>query len=146
MTRRALALSAVLSGLLLAPLATDVALAQEKRATLTIRAGEPGAKISRHLYGHFAEHLGRCINDGDYVMVNPKQDPHDKDIVAARLGEEATVKTYTRQGGAVVLEAANPADRDIRVEPGMDFGILGVICGVFRPGFDAGPSSQPIQS
>ncbi|WP_125130525.1 alpha-L-arabinofuranosidase C-terminal domain-containing protein [Microbacterium sp. 10M-3C3] len=27
----------------------------------------PGARISRHLYGHFAEHLGRCIYDGFWV-------------------------------------------------------------------------------
>ncbi|MGO2756585.1 MAG: alpha-N-arabinofuranosidase, partial [Brachybacterium alimentarium] len=27
----------------------------------------PGATISRHLYGHFAEHLGRCIYEGFFV-------------------------------------------------------------------------------
>jgi len=27
----------------------------------------PGPLISRHLYGHFAEHLGRCIYDGFFV-------------------------------------------------------------------------------
>ena len=54
--------------MLLAPAATDVVLAQDaKRATLTIRAGEPGPQISRHIYGHFAEHLGRCIYDGLWV-------------------------------------------------------------------------------
>lgn len=26
-----------------------------------------GDRISRHLYGHFAEHLGRCIYDGFWV-------------------------------------------------------------------------------
>ena len=81
--------------------------------------------------------IGRCINEGDYVLVDPGPDPKDNDVVAARLGEEATVKTYKKRNGAVVLEAANPAERDITVQPGMDFGILGVICGVFRPGFDA---------
>jgi repressor LexA len=90
--------------------------------------------------------VGRCINDGDYVMVNPRQDPRDQDIVAARLGEEATVKTYARRNGSVVLEAANPAERDISVQPGMDFGILGVICGVFRPGFDANLGGNSTQS
>ena len=90
--------------------------------------------------------IGRCINDGDYVMVNPRQDPHDQDIVAARIGEEATVKTYARRGGSVVLEAANPAERDITVQPGMDFGILGVICGVFRPSFDANLGGNSMQS
>jgi repressor LexA len=88
--------------------------------------------------------VGRCINDGDYVMVNPREAAKDQDVIAARIGEEATVKTYTRRGGSVVLEAANPAERDITIQPGMDFGILGVLCGVFRPGFDAnnGGNSQ----
>jgi repressor LexA len=90
--------------------------------------------------------VGRCINDGDYVMVNPRQEPRDQDIVAARLGDEATVKTFTRRGNSVVLEAANPSERDIPVQPGADFGILGVICGVFRPGFDANQGSAVPQS
>jgi alpha-N-arabinofuranosidase len=34
---------------------------------LVIRAGRGAAKISRHIYGHFAEHLGRCIYDGFWV-------------------------------------------------------------------------------
>jgi repressor LexA len=90
--------------------------------------------------------VGRCINDGDYVMVNPRQEPREQDIVAARLGDEATVKTYTRRANSIVLEPANPAERDIEVQPGMDFGILGVICGVFRPGFDANQGSAAQQS
>jgi repressor LexA len=89
--------------------------------------------------------VGRCITEGDYVLVNPRQEAKDNDIIAARLGEEATVKTYRKRNGAVVLEAANPAERDITVQPGTDFGVLGVICGVFRPGFDAniGGNSVP---
>ena len=90
--------------------------------------------------------VGRCITEGDYVLVNPRQDPKDNDIVAARLGEEATVKTYRKRNGAVVLEAANPAERDITVQPGTDFGVLGVICGVFRPGFDANTGGNSIPS
>jgi len=89
--------------------------------------------------------VGRCITEGDFVLVNPREEPKDNDIIAARLGEEATVKTYRKRNGAVVLEAANPAERDITVQPGTDFGVLGVICGVFRPGFDAnmGGNSVP---
>jgi repressor LexA len=90
--------------------------------------------------------VGRCINDGDYVMVNPKEEPKDQDIVAARLGEEATVKTYTRRNGSIVLEAANPAERDIAIQPGMDFGILGVLSGVFSPGYDANQGGNSAQS
>jgi len=58
----------VLTGLLLLDAASPGALAQDaKRASITIRADQPGPKISRHIYGHFAEHLGRCIYDGLWV-------------------------------------------------------------------------------
>src|ERR1043166_4216157 len=33
---------------------------------------------------------GRCIADGDLVLVSPSTPPHDGDVVAARLGAEAT--------------------------------------------------------
>lgn len=36
-------------------------------ATVTIDLDRPGSVISRHLYGHFAEHLGRGIYDGFWV-------------------------------------------------------------------------------
>ena len=35
--------------------------------TAVINLDLPGAKISRHLYGHFSEHLGRCIYGGIWV-------------------------------------------------------------------------------
>lgn len=35
--------------------------------TAVIDLDLPGARISRHVYGHFAEHLGRCIYGGFYV-------------------------------------------------------------------------------
>lgn len=77
--------------------------------------------------------IGRAISDGDFVMVNPLAKPKENDIVAARIGEEATVKTLTRNNGTVVLTPANPADREIEIKHDDDFGILGVVCGVFRP-------------
>src|SRR6478672_8882108 len=76
---------------------------------------------------------GRAILDGDYVMVNPSTIAKDGDIIAARISEEATVKTYRRRGETIVLEPANPADREIEVTASTDFGVLGVVCGVFRP-------------
>ena len=66
-------------------------------------------------------------------MVNPAAKPKENDIVAARLGDEATVKTLSSSNGTVRLKPANPAEREIEVQPGQDFGILGVVCGVFRP-------------
>ena len=37
------------------------------RATVIVNVDIPGPVISRHLYGHFAEHLGRCIFGGFWV-------------------------------------------------------------------------------
>ena len=34
---------------------------------ITINADLGTATISRHVYGHFSEHLGRCIYDGYWV-------------------------------------------------------------------------------
>lgn len=76
---------------------------------------------------------GRCIMDGDYVLVTPSMRAKDGDIVAARLGVEATVKTLTHRGATVVLEPANPSERAIEVGPRDDFAVLGVVCGIFRP-------------
>jgi repressor LexA len=77
--------------------------------------------------------IGRGIFDNDYVLVSPSTRAKDGDIVAARLGDEATVKTMTHKGGTIVLEPANDADRAIEVGPKDDFAVLGVVCGVFRP-------------
>ncbi|MGD8457248.1 MAG: alpha-N-arabinofuranosidase, partial [Anaerolineales bacterium] len=35
--------------------------------TITIDTTQTKANISRHIYGHFAEHLGRCVYDGFWV-------------------------------------------------------------------------------
>ena len=53
------------------------------------------------------------ILDGDYVVVRQDVDVRKGDIVVAGIpGDEATVKTYSRRGGTVVLTPANP-----RLEP-----------------------------
>jgi repressor LexA len=84
--------------------------------------------------------VGRGIFDGDYVMVSPSARAKDGDIVAARLGEEATVKTLRHNGAMIVLEPANDAERAIEVGPKDDFAVLGVVCGVFRPFWEQEPA------
>jgi repressor LexA len=76
---------------------------------------------------------GRGILDGDFVLVSPSLKPKDGDIIAARLGEDATIKTLAHNDGRVVLEPANENDSTLEVTPSDDFGILGVVCGVYRP-------------
>ena len=77
--------------------------------------------------------IGRAIESGDFVMIDPASAPKDGDMIAARLGADATVKTLAHDGQVIVLKAANPAERDITVGARDDFSVLGVVCGVFRP-------------
>jgi repressor LexA len=83
--------------------------------------------------------IGRGLMDGDFVMISPSARAKDGDMVAARLGAEATVKTLSHRGAAVVLEPANPSERAIEVGPRDDFAVLGVVCGVFRAFFEQEP-------
>ncbi|HEY9226261.1 MAG TPA: S24 family peptidase, partial [Gemmatimonadaceae bacterium] len=83
---------------------------------------------------------GRGILDGDYVMVSSSTRAKDGDIVAARIGEESTVKTLSHRGQTVVLEPSNHGDHPIEVGQKDDFAILGVVCGVFRPYWEQEPA------
>src|SRR5215204_5779222 len=40
--------------------------------TVILHPNESKTQISRHIYGHFAEHLGRCIYGGFYVGEDSK--------------------------------------------------------------------------
>ena len=59
------------------------------RARAVVDLDVPGPVISRHLYGHFAEHLGRCIYGGFYVGEDSSI-PHERgirlDVVEALKG------------------------------------------------------------
>jgi alpha-L-arabinofuranosidase len=55
-------------------------------ATATIKGDQPEGKINRHIYGHFMEHLGRCIYDGVWVGEDsaiPNTRGMRNDIIAA---------------------------------------------------------------
>ena len=50
------------------------------------------------------------INDGDVVVIRETSTADNGDIVVALVeGHEATLKRFRRNGGAIALEAANPA-------------------------------------
>lgn len=54
--------------------------------TITFKEGSDKIIISRHIYGHFAEHLGRCIYDGIYVGEGnaiPNTNGVRNDVIAA---------------------------------------------------------------
>ena len=48
------------------PLSSAVG-ADALEATAVVHGDQDGGQISRHIYGHFMEHLGRCIYDGLWV-------------------------------------------------------------------------------
>ena len=76
---------------------------------------------------------GREIHDGDVVLVERDAAIKAGDVVVAMIGEEATVKTFTRQRGRVVLQAENPDYDDIvPAADGPDFRILGRVYEVRR--------------
>jgi alpha-N-arabinofuranosidase len=59
----------------------------QAQVTITAKLEEGKDTISRHIYGHFAEHLGRCIYDGFYVgdanKTIPNKDGIRLDIIDA---------------------------------------------------------------
>ncbi|WP_101689442.1 alpha-N-arabinofuranosidase [Dysgonomonas massiliensis] len=44
----------------------------QQKAQVAVRAEEGKYKIDKHIYGHFSEHLGRCIYDGLWVGEDSK--------------------------------------------------------------------------
>lgn len=70
-----------------------------------------------------------AICDGDFVVVRSQPHAEPGEVVAALLGEEATVKTFSRRDGHVWLLPHNAAYEPI---PGDDARILGKVVSVMR--------------
>ncbi|MER6980683.1 transcriptional repressor LexA [Streptomyces carpinensis] len=73
--------------------------------------------------------IDAAICDGDIVAVRRQDSADHGDIVAALLGDEATVKVLRRQEGQVWLMPRNPAYDPI---PGDQVQILGKVVGLLR--------------
>lgn len=78
--------------------------------------------------------IGAGILDGDLLVVRRQADARDGDVVVALAGEdesadEATVKTFYREGGRVRLQPENDALEPIYAD---HVQILGKVVGVFR--------------
>jgi len=69
------------------------------------------------------------ILDGDLVLVRQQPDANNGDIVIALLEDDATVKTFSRDGEYVCLTPANPAFKPIRTK---ECSILGKVIGLYR--------------
>lgn len=73
--------------------------------------------------------IDAAICDGDYVVVRQQPDANSGDIVAALLGDEATVKTLKKTPGQVWLMPHNDAYEPI---DGNEASILGKVTAVLR--------------
>ncbi|WP_101927375.1 MULTISPECIES: transcriptional repressor LexA [Luteimonas] len=74
------------------------------------------------------------ILDGDLVGVHRTGDARDGQTVVARIDGELTIKRLQRNRRSVRLLPRNPAHAPIDVQPGQDFAIEGVYCGLVRQG------------
>lgn len=60
--------------------------AQLETVKISVHTSQPGKQISRHVYGHFAEHLGTCIYGGLWVGPDspiPNRDGYRLDVLEA---------------------------------------------------------------
>lgn len=75
------------------------------------------------------------ILDRDLLAVHRTNHARNGQIVVARIGDEATVKYYRRQGQLVRLEPANPAYAPIEIDlREQELAIEGLATGVIRTG------------
>jgi repressor LexA len=74
--------------------------------------------------------IGRHIVDGDIVILEKGTEPQNEDVVAARIDNESTLKTFIRSRGKIWLRAENPRFPDLL--PAWDLQIQGVGRAVIR--------------
>ena len=72
------------------------------------------------------------ILDGDLLAVKKSPEALNGQIVVARLGEEVTVKRFSRKGNTIQLLPENPSYTPIVVTPGQDFALEGLAVGLIR--------------
>ena len=76
--------------------------------------------------------IGAGILDGDFVVVRQESEVRNGDIVVVGIpGEEATVKTYRKEGDEVVLTPHNPRLEPMRF-PATDVVVFGKVVTVMR--------------
>ncbi len=73
--------------------------------------------------------IDAAIRDGDLVVIRQQSTAEQGEIVAALIGDEATVKTLDLRSGRVMLQPANPSYDAI---PGDEAAILGKVVTVLR--------------
>jgi repressor LexA len=120
------------------PLIGDVAagtgvLAQENvEETIPMPEDFTGAGQLFMVRVHGESMIDAGILDGDYVVVRQQPTAEQGEVVVAGIpGEEATVKTFSRKRGKIVLQPANERMEDLVFEPS-DVTIYGKVVSLLR--------------
>lgn len=93
--------------------------------------GSPGS-FFLEVTGDSMQGIGIYPHDLVLVEPSPETQLRNGEIIAARLGGEATIKLFSRRNGQVVLEPANPDYLPILVSEFDDFAVLGRVTGLLR--------------
>ncbi len=106
---------------------------EDTSAAITVPSamvGGSGAHYALEVKGDSMIDAG--INHGDVVVILETSTADDGDIVVALVQDhEATLKRFRRSGGAIALEAANPA-YETRVFPSDQVKVQGRLVGLIR--------------
>lgn len=87
--------------------------------------------------GHFvlrvagSSMIDEGIHDGDWVVVERREQAHSGETVVALVGEEVTLKRFYPEGDQIRLQPANPSMPAIRVPAG-EVQVQGVVVGLMR--------------
>lgn len=105
----------------------------EDRFNVDAALFRPRADFLLRVHGDSMRDAG--ILERDILAVHRTAQARNGQIVVARLGEEATVKYYHRQGSQLRLEPANPAHKPIEIDLlQQDCHIEGLVVGWIRSG------------
>lgn len=74
--------------------------------------------------------IGAGIHPGDVVILDFEKEPKNKDIVAALIDGDSTLKRYILQRGRPFLKAENPAYPSLI--PAQELVVQGVLVALFR--------------
>ena len=74
------------------------------------------------------------ILDGDLVAVQRATQARDGQVVVARIDDEITIKRLSLGADRITLLPRNPDYAPIEIQPGQDFAIEGLYCGLVREG------------
>jgi repressor LexA len=72
------------------------------------------------------------IFEGDYVIVIPRTEVKNGDIIVAMIDDEATVKTFESRNGEIRLLPENDNYRPIEIKGNLSFSIAGKVKGIIR--------------